>query len=259
MKAIFKDYPRARGYFVFIIFLIVLIFIMICENFICDMIPGLRINLIVILIWLIIALIIIGFKFSKFNDKSEQKEESERPKEFSDIGVRAWKRYLEIDKLLHDRVNYFLVAESMLLVAFVTAYTMSENLLQIKPALAFVGVVITLIWYYSNRRIRLRINYFYNIAWKNDPDIYDYRRAIRISPTEEFMITTLLPNSILLLWLYLYSFSMRYNMRQFMELWLPISISLLVSLFLIIELTLPPEGIKNFLKVLKNFLKEFKK
>jgi hypothetical protein len=234
------NYPRARGYIFFLILLDIIFLIVSLWRPIYSLVPGLQIDLLIIFVGLLLVTI---YKYWYFKNKNEQRDFEGRPKKISAIGERAWKYYSEIDKLLHDRVNYFLVAESMLLFSFISAYlTSQEDLIQIRPAIAFVGIVITLIWFYTNRRIRIKMRNLYEIATNKDPLIFDYRRAIKISPTEEVMLTTFLPSSILLLWLYLYAFSIGVNLKYFMEFLLPIFILLLIILFFVIEYIMPPKN-----------------
>jgi len=171
----------------------------------------------------------------------QRDEDRDRPKKIGSIGKRAWKYFSKSDKLLHDRVNYYLVAESMLLFSFVTAYMLSEQrLIQIRPAIAFTGIAITSTWFYTNRRMRIRMRFFHEMTWKKDNILYDWRKAQKISPTEEFMITTFLPAPIFFLWLYLFAFSMNADLIFFLEVWLPFSIGIYIALFFIFEYFLSP-------------------
>jgi|WetSurMetagenome_2_1015567.scaffolds.fasta_scaffold49733_2 hypothetical protein len=237
---ILENYPRGRGYIFFLISLDVLFLIMFLIEPVYILLPGLRWDLLAFLFGSISATFYKYLYFKKLNAISERRD---KPKKFRPIAERAWKYFSEHDKLLHDRINYFLVAESMLLFSFVAAYAISINdMSQIRPSIAFTGIIVTLIWFYANRRMRIRMRFFHDQIWKNDPLLFNWRMNEIISPTEEIMLTTLLPGIIFFLWQFLFAFSINMVMKNFMEFWLPISIFSYICLYFIIELTLSSDN-----------------
>jgi len=108
-----------------------------------------------------------------------------------------------MDVDFQSRINYLLVAESMLMVSFVTALSIKEFSL-ICTAIALVGTGITLLWLLSNIRLimqiqKLQIDYLL----PNDPVYWDSIRCVRRGPYAAFFLTYALPNLILLLWIFL--------------------------------------------------------
>lgn len=240
-----ENYPRARGYIYFLIGFDVFLWSLFVVFKLVYPVPFLRNNLLIFSIGFAIGCL---YKYEDYRGKNEDNEIKSRPRYTNDIGERAWKYFMNADKILHDRVNYFLVAESMLLVAFFTGQK-PEFFLRMLP---LIGITITLTWYYSNRRTRIRMKYLRDVAEKNNAEIFYYVRYIRISPSEDFMITTVIPYSILTLWFFLFTYSMGINLYDILERWLPLFFSLLISFYFIIE-----EVIKQNKKVFDNIKREY--
>ncbi|MBN2570124.1 MAG: hypothetical protein JXB42_11900 [Deltaproteobacteria bacterium] len=66
---------------------------------------------------------------------------------------RAWRYYKHADDLVAGRINFFLVAESMLIVSFVTL----ENKIFLQTCIALLGIFFTFAWFYVNGRLSLRM------------------------------------------------------------------------------------------------------
>lgn len=67
---------------------------------------------------------------------------------------RLWQRYLSEEGIFNDRLNFFLVLESLLLGAVITIFA-QNNFVQrefILKLSALLGLVLTLIWFYVSAR-----------------------------------------------------------------------------------------------------------
>ncbi len=123
---------------------------------------------------------------------------------------RAWQIFETRDRLVHNRINYFIVAESMLLFSCVTS--LSFFTLQIlAQAIAFTGCIITIAWYYNLRRIRVRMNNPLLILKLNDPIWQDFEDSGKTSISGQFILTSFLPSCILFLWIFILFFSFKFN------------------------------------------------
>ncbi len=160
----------------------------------------------------------------------------------------AWEIFKTLDKLVHDRINYFLIAESMLLFSFVSSlsYDIRKNI-DIFPeqryltvVISIVGVLITSIWYFNVRRIRIRMNFLQKIL-EEDKIWKGYTESVkRLAPSGQFMLTSLMPLIILLFWIYILFFSSNYySMSYVIDILMPIMILILIGIRAIIEIFLP--------------------
>lgn len=181
---------------------------------------------------------------TNFSMKWGKKSNIPRAKEFNNPNndtERARQYCKSLDTRYQQRNNYILVAESMLLFSFVTTFlTKTEDLNGIRLAIAFVGTIITVSWLFVNIRLmfqirKLQISYLL----PNDPVFWDYtKKPVHRNPTAVLFLTYLLPNLIVLLWIYLFSFSSGFA-DSFIEKSILLYIPILVVLNLIIQICLP--------------------
>ena len=88
---------------------------------------------------------------------------------------RAWEYHKEADNLYHRRFNFFLVAESMLIVSFTTILTVDDKSLEpfnIAKAIAILGLIFTFSWFYVNARLDTRIYYLKKNYLERGDSIY---------------------------------------------------------------------------------------
>jgi len=151
--------------------------------------------------------------------------------------IRAQMEYYKIlDFRLQQRENYVLVAESMLLLSYITAST-PFMVTELQMPIATTGVIITFLWYLANLRILIQ----------SDSVLKEYlfrgfiKRSIisvRHQPSGKLLLHDILPSAIFILWIYLLIYSLiQINVNEF-------TIGLLPYVLLIIL------GFKLFTKVL---------
>ena len=125
---------------------------------------------------------------------------------------RAWNYYAHAGNLLQARINFFLVAESFLILSFVT------TLLDIKSGrvpvantvrlgVGLLGIVYTSVWLYVNARLDMRVKPLHKVLMEADQSIYDtpYIKVVGGLSTTPFLVY-LLPASLLLFWSFLLPF-----------------------------------------------------
>jgi Ca2+/Na+ antiporter len=119
------------------------------------------IQIVLIIATIVFALMMVE-KFKWIKDKKQNsirtsKEECEK-ETLRDLD--AWEIYKHADNLYHQRFNFFLVAESMLIVSFATLVDRSStHTNSIRIAITILGMVFTFSWFYVNNRIDWRLNY----------------------------------------------------------------------------------------------------
>jgi len=135
------------------------------------------------------------------------------PQDLRDQHNRLWAHALHQDQEFVHRSNFFLVAESLLAVAYSTILTRSVNahpgglpskLSLAAKVLAIFGLLLTAIWAYSNNRLRHTSMHLKDRVYDTLPE---FRRTIderklpggRISAT--WMITFLVPGLAGIMWL----------------------------------------------------------
>lgn len=85
------------------------------------------------------------------------KEELKQTQDLLDIN-KVWNYYQHADNLVASRTNFFLVAQSMLVVAYATilAYAnmeVKEGYIHIRSCVILLGILYALIWFYTNTSI----------------------------------------------------------------------------------------------------------
>ncbi|MEK7794438.1 MAG: hypothetical protein AAB353_07905, partial [Candidatus Hydrogenedentota bacterium] len=69
----------------------------------------------------------------------------------------AWDYYQHADNLLHTRQNLFLLAQTILLTAFVTISEKTDLDGSLRPILAVMGIVVGINWFFSVERLPIRM------------------------------------------------------------------------------------------------------
>ena len=118
----------------------------------------------------------------------------------------AWKYYKELDRRIQQRENYILVAESMLLLSYATAFN-SKSPLGFQTPVAIVGIILTFTWYYVNIRLLVQSDTLFNYYLFKIPVFKRSVASVVKYPSAKNFLHDLLPFSILLLWIYLLYFS----------------------------------------------------
>jgi hypothetical protein len=144
---------------------------------------------------------------------SRASETASDPQDLRDQHNRLWEHGLHQDQEFVSRSNFFLVAESLLAVAYSSILTKSVvgrsgglpfRLSLAAKVLAVFGLLLTVIWAYSNNRLRHTSMYLKMRAYDALPE---FRRTLderklpgrRISAT--WMITFVVPGLAAIMWL----------------------------------------------------------
>jgi hypothetical protein len=91
--------------------------------------------------------------------------------------ARHWEYRLHEDLLLNERQNFFLVAESVLAVAYTEAFSSRAGGVAVELGIAAMALVLTLAWLHVNRRQRYLIGIVHEIALHELPEFAEtYRR-----------------------------------------------------------------------------------
>jgi len=113
---------------------------------------------------------------------------------------KAYKFHLHADNIYHQRFNFFLVAESMLVISYVTSLTKELDLSKIGLGICIIGLIFTLIWLYVNARLEFRVVYMIRNHLKNKDDLYkEYIECVGGAYSRLFLVYTL-PISMSVLW-----------------------------------------------------------
>ena len=124
-----------------------------------------------------------------------------------DQANRVFQHGLYEDSALTERSNYFLIAESMLVVAYTglissaSAATQQSTIL-VARILAFFGFLLTIVWIYVNRRQWYVIQHLRERALELVPEYkvtYETRRKWRISAI--WLMVYLVPALIAVMWI----------------------------------------------------------
>lgn len=127
-------------------------------------------------------------------------DETQRDKK--DERDRVWAYLKHADNLHAGRVNFFLVAESMLAVSFVVAWS-SNNVndkLHILNIIAVLGIWYTSGWLYVNVRLDRRKDWLHNKLKELDPTIYGPFLASVGGISASTILSWVLPLLTLIFW-----------------------------------------------------------
>ncbi len=89
---------------------------------------------------------------------------------------RLWEDRLHEDNVFNERQNFFLVSQSMLLVAYATLLSASQPNIPVARITASLGVLLTLVWIYVNARLYYIVRHIQDRAISMIPE---YKETIR--------------------------------------------------------------------------------
>lgn len=130
-------------------------------------------------------------------------KDNEKKKEVStsdDLVGRRWTQLLHEDTLFTNRVNFFLVAESMLFVSYVTAINALQPNKVVIHTIAILGVVYTIIWWFVCGRQQYNLEKLKEKVEEVDPDYKDTRIGRAPGPAT-FVLAHILPAVTLIAWI----------------------------------------------------------
>jgi len=99
-------------------------------------------------------------KYSKNHSQSAKSREIEKPNDVVErdsfnSATMLWQYKMHEDAIFYQRLNFFLVTESMILVAFATLFSSPHPTVSwIRVVTAVLGCVVTLVWGYVGARQR---------------------------------------------------------------------------------------------------------
>jgi len=116
---------------------------------------------------------------------------------------KAWEYYKHVDNLYTGRTNFFLIAESMLLLAFVSIFAVDPLKFKfsniIKGGIAALGLIYTISWQYLNLRLEKRMNYLTKEYLKKDKVYKEYIESAK-GIESKIILSYILPLFTILLW-----------------------------------------------------------
>jgi len=113
---------------------------------------------------------------------------------------KAWKYYEHADNLYASRVNFFLVAESMVVVAYVTLQ--GEQWI-LRLLIAVLGFVYTYIWFDVNLRLAKRMSFLDRNFLVHDKIYVQYMKYVPKNIPSRFFLTYGLPIPTGVFWSFL--------------------------------------------------------
>ena len=121
----------------------------------------------------------------------------------NESATMLWQYKLHEDSIFYQRLNFFLVAESMILVAFATLLSSAHPKKGVLVTTAILGCVVTLIWGYVGARQR---NVVAQIVKEAEQAIPVYERIRRERPkwfSSTWLLTYSVPAVMFLTWVVL--------------------------------------------------------
>ena len=109
----------------------------------------------------------------------------------------AWEYYRHADNLNASRVNFFLVAESMLVVSFVTTPSFG-----LRIPISILGIIFSFAWLYVTARLSKRMKYLLNSYLTKDPIYKKYMESVSCL-SSNIILSWILPISTILFWIFL--------------------------------------------------------
>jgi hypothetical protein len=100
---------------------------------------------------------------------------------------RLWEHRLHEDHIFSDRQNYFLLAESMLAIAFTTAFGIDKRF--VSYVISAAGMLITIGWLYVNWRQRRIVSHVHRRALDALPE---FAETWRTRPTARLASSSVL-------------------------------------------------------------------
>ena len=168
----------------------------------------LRIALAFFCIMIYSIFLVLEYRWFDLRDKEEVSQS---------VADKLWKVAFDltkhVDNLYQQRINFILVAESMLIVSFVTTlliaiedkklYIFGES---IRIFIAILGMVFTFSWFYVNKRLDWRLVYLTHRFLKKSPSYSSlYKEYLAIPdkfarPNSGFFLSNILPTFIFAFW-----------------------------------------------------------
>ena len=203
-------------------------------------------NLSAYVIFFILALYLI-YKYCKNLEKPPMPDEPNE--EMLKKIERAWKYDNAADKRIQQRLNYFMVAESMLLFSYVTSISLEFN--YIPKVIAFTGIIITFLWFIPNLRLLFQAHALERFLLLNDRIYFLHIKSVSRQLNTTLLIHNILPSSIIILWIYLFSLTFFVlSVYNFLIKLLPYCLLLILGIRLIIEYSIPKD-IEEYIKIIK--------
>jgi len=224
-------------YFIIIIILSYLLLIILSAIYNISFILGIENIVATIIFFISIFYIVIAYI------QEISKEEPKEPSEPINNNVtkkieRAWKYDAGADKRIQQRLNYFMVAESMLLLSFVTAY--SKDIREILIAISIAGITITSLWFIPNVRLLIQAHILERYLLSTDPIYCWHIKSVRRQLNTTLLIHNILPNSLIILWVYLLTFSLiEISVFEFATELLPYCLLILLEIRIILKIIIP--------------------
>jgi hypothetical protein len=173
----------------------------------------------------LLIIIFIGVVLWYISEKMKKELDIPKKKIKDDMEYeKIYQLHINTDKLYNQRINFFLVAESMLVISYVTII---NKMNEIGEAISIIGLVFTSIWFYTNARSGERTLYLIRKYLETD-DIYeDYIKSIGGAYSKP-LLTYSIPISLNLLWIYFLIFAIDKKANP----WIWILESFLVMVFI---------------------------
>ena len=119
----------------------------------------------------------------------------------SDVRDRAWRYLQNADNISSGRINFFLVAESMLILSFMT---LKPDRVYLRLLVIALGLIYTLAWFYLLLRLSKRMDMLYTRYLRQlDPVYKEYIEAAPNRELAKVVVYYLLPLSTAAFWLLL--------------------------------------------------------
>lgn len=122
----------------------------------------------------------------------------------------AWEYYKHADIIHSGRINFFLVAESMLLLSFITTVTNSvekEGFEFVSICIAILGILFTKIWLYVNIGLFKRMRMLHNNYLVQDAVYKKYEDELSIKMEDKrspgHVLSYLIPTLLIIFWVIL--------------------------------------------------------
>lgn len=114
---------------------------------------------------------------------------------------RLWQYRTQAENVFYQRINFFLVAESMLLVAYATVLS-KENFLFTAITIITIGILLTVIWLIVNHRQKITVDHVRNYIIDKLPEY----RSLRQNRPKSFisswiLMTYLVPLLLIFSWI----------------------------------------------------------
>lgn len=149
----------------------------------------------------------------------------------------AYKYFKHADDHYAQRINFFLVAESMLVISFVTSLTHDSISPEIGLGIGIIGLIYTSIWLYTNARLEVRIDYMIEEHLKKN-DLYKKYLTSSGGLFSKVLLTYTLPISMNMLWIFFICYQLQIN-NPILALILIVFFVIMIIIGSIMDKTLP--------------------